>query len=71
MSEIITIRIPKELKEKLKAYKINVSAEVRKYLEERVKALELQQLIERIEREAKLRKVSEDSVRLIREDRER
>ncbi len=69
MSVTLTIRIPKELKERMKKINVNWSEEVRKFLERRVAQLEAQQILEDIERRAVKRKVKVDSTMLIREDR--
>ncbi len=70
---IITVRVPKETKEKLKKYNVNVSETVRKILDERVEELEQKDLEERLER---IKERFDDKidpemiVKLIREDRE-
>jgi len=71
MSTTITIRIPRELKEKMKQNPAQWSEEVRKFIEERIKHLELLKTLERIEPRAEKRHAKIDSTTLIREDRER
>jgi len=71
MSSTFTIRIPQELKEKMKELKAEWSEEVRGFIEERVKHLELIRAIEEIEARAENRRVKVDSTILIREERER
>jgi len=71
MSTTFTIRISKELKEKMKKLNAEWSEEVRKFIEQRVKHLELIKTIEEIKLRAEKRRVKTDSTRLIREDRER
>jgi predicted DNA-binding protein len=71
MSSTFTIRIPQELKEKMKKLPAEWSREVRSFIEERVKHLELMSAIEEIEPRAEKRRVKVDSTTLIREDRER
>ncbi|MEM3458557.1 MAG: hypothetical protein QXN36_02890 [Candidatus Bathyarchaeia archaeon] len=71
MSTTITIRIPRELKEKMKQNPAQWSEEVRKFIEERIKHLELLKTLEEIEPKAEKRKTKIDSTTLIREDRER
>ncbi len=72
MSEVLSIRIPKELKEKMRKYSfVNWSEEIRRFIEERVKMLELLEVLDHIEEEARKRKVKVDSTILIREDREK
>ena len=71
MSSTFTIRIPRELKEKMKKLPAEWSEEVRNFLEERVKHIELMKTIEEVESRAEKRQVKVDSAALIREDRER
>jgi len=71
MSTTFTIRISKELKEKMKKLNAEWSEEVRRFIEQRVKHLELIKTIEEIRLRAEKRRVKTDSTRLIREDRER
>jgi hypothetical protein len=71
MSTTITIRIPRELKEKMKQTPTEWSEEVRNFIEERIRNLELQQILKEIEPRAEKRPVKIDSTILIREDRER
>ena len=71
MSSTFTIRLPRELKEKMKRLNAEWSKELRNFIEERVKHLELIKTIKEIESRAKKRRVKTDSVTLIREDRER
>lgn len=70
---IITVRVSKEIKEKLEKYNINVSETVRKLLEKYVAELEMKDLGERLE-QLKIRlkdKVDPKLVaKLVREDRE-
>lgn len=71
MSSTVTIRIPRELKEKMKKLPVEWSEEVRNFLEERVKHIELVKTIGEVELRAEKRQVKVDSTALIREDRER
>jgi hypothetical protein len=71
MSTTITIRIPRELKEKMKQNPAQWSEEVRKFIEEKIKHLELLKTLEEIEPRAEKRQTKIDSTTLIREDRER
>ena len=71
MLSTFTVRIPQELKEKMKELPAEWSEEVRNFIEERVKHLELTKTIEEIEMRAKKRQLTVDSTTLIREDRER
>jgi len=71
MSTTITIRIPRELKEKMKENPQEWSEEVRSFIEERVRNLELEKTLEEIGSRAEKRRVKIDSTILIREDRER
>ena len=70
-STTITIRIPRELKEKMKENPQEWSEEVRSFIEERVRNLELEKTLEEIGSRAEKRRVKIDSTILIREDRER
>jgi hypothetical protein len=71
MSATITIRIPRELKEKMKQNPARWSEEVRNFIEERIRNFELQKILREIEPRAEKRRVEIDSSILIREDRER
>jgi len=70
-SVVITIRIPRELKEKMKKVNVNWSEEIRRFIEERIKRFELLEAFEEIRARARKRRVKVDSTLLIREDRER
>jgi len=65
------VRIPRELKEKMKKLPVEWSEEVRRFIEEKVKRLELMGAIEEIELRVEKRRLRVDSAKLIREDRER
>ena len=72
MSSTYTIRIPRDLKEKMeKNPEEQWSREIRSFLEERVKQIELMKTISQIESRAEERKTKADSTILIREDRGR
>jgi hypothetical protein len=71
MSTTFTLRIPRELKEKMEENPEEWSQEIRVFLEERVKQIELVKTIQDIESRAEKRKTNTDSTILIREDRER
>ena len=71
MSTTYTIRIPRELKRKMEKNPAEWSHEIRCFLEERVRQIELMKTIQEIETKAEKRGVKTDSVILIREDRER
>ena len=71
MSTTFTIRIPRKLKEKMEKNPAEWSQEVRDFLEERVKQVELMRTLQEVESRAIKRKVKGDSTILIREDRER
>jgi predicted DNA-binding protein len=71
MSTTITIRIPRELKERMKENPQEWSEEVRSFIEERVRNLELEKTLEEIGSRAEKGRVKIDSTILIREDRER
>jgi hypothetical protein len=72
MSSTYTVRIPRDLKEKMEENpEEEWSSEIRNFLEERVKQIELIKTIQHIETRAENRKTKTDSTILIREDRER
>ena len=71
MSSTYTIRIPRDLKEKMEKNPEEWSREIRNFLEERVKQIELIKTIQAIESRAEGRETKADSTILIREDRER
>ncbi|MBS7658910.1 MAG: hypothetical protein QW487_08015 [Candidatus Bathyarchaeia archaeon] len=71
MSSTFTVRISKELKEKMQKLPIKWSEEIRGFIESKIKQLELAKKIESIKVKAEKRKVKIDSTILIREDRER
>ncbi len=71
MSSTYTIRIPRDLKEKMEKNSEEWSQEIRNFLEERVKQIELIKTIQQIESRAEKRKTKADSTILIRESRER
>ena len=70
---VITIRVAREIKEKLEKYNVNVSETVRKLLDKYLAELELRDLAERLEllRERMSSKIDPKLVaELVREDRE-
>ena len=71
MSSTFTVRIPQKLKKKMKKLPVEWSEEVRRFIEEKVKRLELMEAIEEIELKAEKRRLRVDSTKIIREDRER
>jgi hypothetical protein len=71
VSTTITIRVPRELKKRMEENPAEWSREIRCFLEERVRQIELLKSFQEIEGRAEKRKVNVDSVMLIREDRER
>ena len=70
MSDVISVRIPRELKEKMRKYSVDWSREIREFLEERIRALEFIEMLDSIEERARKRRTRVDSARLIREARE-
>ncbi|MCE4599756.1 MAG: antitoxin [Desulfurococcales archaeon] len=70
MSDVISVRIPRELKEKMRKYSVDWSREIREFLEERIRALEFIEMLDGIEERARKRRTRVDSARLIREARE-
>ena len=71
MSSTYTIRIPRDLKERMERNPAEWSVEIRNFLQERVKQLELLNTIQQISSRAEKRNTKTDSTLLIREDRER
>lgn len=71
MSETFSVRISKELKEKIEQNPDDWSQEVRNFLTERVKQKELLKILKEIDSQPEKRKTKIDSTTLIREDRER
>jgi hypothetical protein len=71
MSETFSVRIPRELKQKLEQNPADWSQEVRNFLTERVKQKELLTILKEIDSQPQKRKTKIDSTALIREDRER
>jgi len=69
MSIVIHVRIPRRVKERLEELGVNISEEVRRLLEQRLRQLEAERLLREIEEDSQMPVVS-DSTRLIREDRE-
>ena len=67
---VITIRVPKKVKLTMEKAKINVSVEVRNYLEAKTRSIELYELLPKIFKRAKKRKASGNSTAMIREDRD-
>jgi post-segregation antitoxin (ccd killing protein) len=72
MSEVVTVRISKELKKKIRDLEINVSEFVRRSLEEEVKRREREALLSSLAEVRKtLSKLSDDEIiRAIRSSRE-
>ena len=72
MSEVVTVRVDKALKEKIKKYKISVSKITREALEEEIKKKEKQELTNAInEMKTILQKIPDDEiVKAIRESRD-
>lgn len=71
MSSTFAVRIPRKLRERMKRVGAEWSGEVRRFLEERVRMLELIEDLDEIEAKARRRGVRVDSTLLIREDRSR
>jgi hypothetical protein len=70
VSEVVSIRVPKELRDKMRKYNVDWSEEIRRFIEERIKNLELLEILDNIEGRAARRRVAVDSVKLLREARE-
>jgi len=70
MSVVIHVRIPRHVKEKLEEFGVNVSEEVRRFLEKGVRQLEAQRVVEELRRHLEGMPMVRDSVKIIHEDRE-
>ena len=72
MSEVVTVRVDKTLKEKIRKYKINVSKITREALEKEIKKHERQELANAVtEMKTMLNKIPDDEiVKTIRESRD-
>jgi post-segregation antitoxin (ccd killing protein) len=72
MSEVVTVRVDKDLKEKIRKYRISVSKITREALEEEIKKRERQELANAVsEMKTLLNKIPDDEiVRAIRESRD-
>jgi hypothetical protein len=71
MSVTFSVRIPRELKEKIEQNPADWSQEVRDFLNERIKQMELLKIIQELDNQPDKRKTKIDSATLIRQDRER
>lgn len=71
MSSTYTIRIPEELKEKMRQTDLIWSEEIRSFIEQRINSLRLIEVLDDVGERSKERVLSTDSTILIREDRER
>ena len=65
----IIVEVPLELKEKMEKHKIDWNREIKEFLEERLRAHELLDLLDKIAERAEMRRVRADSAELIRESR--
>lgn len=71
MQDVISIRIPKELKEKMKSYAINWKDYLIEAIEEKIKQFEAEDILKEIEKmNEKLEPSEIPSWKLIREDRD-
>lgn len=71
MSTTFSVRIPRDLKERMKGVKAEWSEEVRNFIQQRTKHLEMIETLEKMKIRGEERRVNVDSTLLIREDRER
>jgi len=71
--EVVSAKIPKEFKKKIKEYNINVSDVIRKAIEEEIRKREAMRIKENIKKNRKLleKLKMKDIVAIIREDREK
>ena len=72
MSDVITVRVKKTLKEKIRKHRINVSKTVREALEDEVKRRENEELVQAVaQMKTVLEKIPDDEiVKAIRESRD-
>jgi antitoxin CcdA len=72
MSEVVTVRVKKSVKEKVRKYKINVSKTVRAALEDEIKKREEEELVQAISgMKAILQKIPDEEIlRAVRESRD-
>jgi len=71
MQEVLSIRIPKELKEKMRKYNVDWKRVVIESIEEKIKQLETEKLLKEIEEMNEKLEVSKiPAWKLIREDRD-
>ena len=71
MSSTYTIRLPEELKEKMREADVVWSEEIRAFIEQRINSLRLIEVIDEVGERSEERVLNIDSTILIREDRER
>ncbi len=72
MSVVLEVRLPRELKERMDRFShVNWEEELRKFIEARVRALEVLQALDEVRERAKSRVVRTDSTDIIREERDR
>jgi arsenate reductase-like glutaredoxin family protein len=74
MSDVIAIRVPKKLKDELQELNLDYAEDIREYLERKVKAEKLKQVIKEIDafrnELGKKTGITESSADIIREDRD-
>ncbi len=74
MSDVIAIRVPKKLKYELQELNVNYAEDIREYLERRVKAEKLKQVMKEIDafrnELGEKTKITQSSAEIIREDRD-
>jgi post-segregation antitoxin (ccd killing protein) len=72
MSEVVTVRVKKSVKEKVRKYKINVSKTVRAALEDEIKKREEEELVQAVTgMKAILQKIPDEEIlRAVRESRD-
>jgi len=70
LSEVVSFRVPRELREKMRRYKVDWPRELREYIERRIRGLEALEVLREVEERAARRRVRVDSTLLLREERE-
>ena len=70
LSDVVSVRVSRGLKEKMKKYRVDWSREIREFIEERVRILEFLEILDGVEEKAERRRTRVGSEKLIRESRE-
>jgi len=71
VSEIVTVRVSKDLRKRMKQIDIEWSEEIRRFIETRTRQYELLKIIKEVTNDPRRPTSPLDSTQLIREDRDR